>query len=156
MLEEFYRDNRQRFVNIIRRALEGDHAGAEDVVQTAFTRALTYASTYQPEKGDLGQWFSRILYNALSDWRRDRDGMTKDNPPPVLDEAYEEIFENFDLVVHLLNSTVSCEHKRVLQLHFIFGYNAREVREVTGISTNNIYQICHRFKRELGNEWKKT
>ena len=69
LIEDYYREN---FDSLVIRTINkaGGKANAEDIVQEAFTRALTYYTSYVPDIYEFGAWFSRILDNTSKDFHR--------------------------------------------------------------------------------------
>ncbi len=52
-----------------------DRATAEDIVQVALTRLWTMADRFDGERGSVGGWFRRIVFNLCLDRRRARRPM---------------------------------------------------------------------------------
>ena len=60
IIEEFYKENFDKLVvQLSRRA--GSLENAEDIVQEAFLRALTYKDAYNPKLNQFSTWFNGIL-----------------------------------------------------------------------------------------------
>ena len=58
-------------------AVVGDHGHAEDVAQQAFERAWRHAALYDPRRGSVRTWLTRIVHNLAVDAARVR------RPAPV-------------------------------------------------------------------------
>lgn len=61
-------DQRRRFLAFLERRVH-DRAAAEDILQTAYTRAILQADTLKDEDS-ANAWFFRILRNTLTDYYR--------------------------------------------------------------------------------------
>lgn len=145
LLESYYRINRSRHIAAIRK-LVGSHAVAEDIVQEAFIKAWANSDKYQGDR-PLANWFSRILYNTLSDYKRkqSRDASI------VLDEYSDTVkeAEGRILIEQLINKVVNLQHREVLRLHHLSKYNSSEISYLMKIKDGTIRQIISRFKERV-------
>ena len=150
-LERYYRDERD---NLLRRLNfgAGTPENAEDVLQEAFVRALTYWNTFDPENKELGAWFSTILKNSLRDFKRDEwlFGMGEEfdeelyDPQEMPVEEGELIRQIYELVDGKIES-----QKEILLLYFDKHYGLKDIHNITGQSRENVKKVVHRFKQEV-------
>lgn len=149
-LEQFYRENYDTLVKVTNRRA-GGITNAEDVVQEAFTRALTHLHTFNPNLSQFSTWFDRIRRRALFDFKRDelKLGMTSD-----LMEADEPTIDMGELQLATLQEIAreieDHAHSEVLRLHYIFGYQNAAITEITDINKSTVDSIIRRFKVDMG------
>lgn len=125
----------------------GTVEAAEDIVQEAYYRALKYFNSYDGRAFD--NWFSRIVYACLIDYKNAEKGLVYDEEPEeeLIDcPAYpsylmKEIYELID--------TKSEVQIAVLSMHFKHGYSAKDVAMVTEWSYAQCHKIISRFREEL-------
>lgn len=60
----------------------GDHAAAEDAVQTAFLSTWRYAADFDQRRGSVRVWLLTIVRNAAVDRRRGRRASAWQDAPP--------------------------------------------------------------------------
>lgn len=147
-IEIYYRENYQRILKrLIFRA--GTQWAAEDILQTAFERAIRYRYSCDPPR--FGQWFSLIVNNALRDYYTEENGYTgiigdyeeagSEGCPHFQEQVMREIFE--------LIETKSVDQIEVLMLHFKYGYSAIDISRVTSHTYMKSHKIISRFRFEL-------
>lgn len=153
-IEKHYKENYGKLVKRYTRSA-GSVWAAEDVVQTAFERALKYVSTHPPP--DLFEhWFNTILRNSLIDYVNEDRGA-------VFEELDEFEWEAPDVSrSNLLSSTITKlislepeDNRPILELHFLQGYKAREIYEFNRFSYPNTRKIIQRFRDKLKVHFKK-
>lgn len=155
-IEQLYKKVRERHVSTIRRILRGDHSSAEDVLQEAFIKAITYYPTYDEKYGKLENWFARILFNELSKHLRKQKADKCENIDrfKYLEDSIDYLYlieKNFLIkksIERIENSLV----KQVLEMLYIQGYLIREISETLNISRNRIKRMSKRFKNSLREE----
>lgn len=147
VLERYYRDERD---NLLRRLNfgAGTPENAEDVLQEAFVRALTYWETFDPDHKELGAWFSTILKNCLRDFKRDEwlYGMGED-----VDEVELLVEDEVADIAKQLRSLMdgkSEEHQEILSLYFEKNYSPKDIANITTTKVKTIKQIIWRFATE--------
>ncbi len=150
-IEQLYVDNFDNYTRSLANRAGGIH-NAEDIVQEAFTRALTYSNTYNGDLSQIQTWFDRILRRALYDFKRDelRQGMTLnmlDPEEPVEEHPGISQATLDELEVEIGDRKES--HKEILTLCFIKGYRPREIVEIIDDNIRNIYLVIDRFKKEM-------
>lgn len=149
ILEEHYKKN---FDRLVKRYTfwAGSVQNAEDVVQTAYTRAIQYYDSYD-EKQDFGKWFNRILTNSLKmqkqiDRGQFHDEFDEEQVDGVSD--YHYLGQLRREVVQEINSYED-NHREVLSLFFVNGYSPRSIVKVTDQKFHNVKTIIDRFKRKI-------
>lgn len=154
LINQHYIDNHQRLIKKMSfRA--GTIWSAEDVVHTAYERAIRYRRNCR--EGMFGQWFSMLLNNALRDFKDLERGYipldteieeTEGSPCPSYPEnIMREIFELIDT-----KSEVQIE---VLTLYFKQDYSAKDIAAITKHSYAKTHQIISRFRSELKELYKE-
>lgn len=151
-LEQFYKQN----FNMLCKTVAGRIGGmynAEDVVQEAFARALTYQETFDVDKSELATWFSRILHRAMYDFKRQelRQGMARDSQDEEEPVYIYPVKENLTMqeIKWDIQKIKNPDHREVIWLTYVKHYRPREISEVMDITASNINLILNRFKREV-------
>ena len=150
-LEAYYiaeRDNLLRRLNFS----AGTPENAEDIVQEAFTRALTYWDTFDPANKTIGAWFSTILKNASRDFKRDEwlFGMCEEFDEELYDPQEMAIPED-ELIRQIYEMVDSKEvnQQEILLLYFEKHYSLKDIQNITGQKYLTINMTVHRFKQEV-------
>lgn len=152
VLTVYYAQNFDRLVKAwTKRA--GSEMDAEDLVQEAFTRALKYLDNYDgisPFEG----WFVTILNNCHKDLAavNHRMGMSVE-----LDEAEklgliepEEMPTSNHRFLRVINKLIEGSNRPsrdVLYLHFIRGWNSKEISKYVEMSDGAVRLCIHRFRQ---------
>lgn len=147
LIEDHYREHRKEFINKLRFAL-GNIQNAEDTVQEAYTRALTYWKAYDKNKG-LDAWIGTILTNCIKDKQRDSIllGMVSEDlavmPEPARIDITDVVFaKELKDTISRLPITMSYP----LYLYLFEGYTSREIAEITEQNANSIRKMVSRFR----------
>lgn len=124
---------------------------AEDVVQTAYERALKYYGGSRIDNFD--GWFVVILRNALIDHLNESRGITNEE----FDEFQFESVNTIDhhVLTQTITQMIEQEHENnqpILILHFLQGYGAREIYEFNKLTYPNTRKIIQRFRDKLRKE----
>ncbi len=130
----------QRTVFGVALAVVGDVGLAEDIAQQAFERAWKYAGVYDPRRGSVRTWLTRIVHNLAVDAVRVR------RPAPVdpqdllpLLAAIAEGPERRALAgetsteLRKALATLPPEQARAVVMAAVHGITAREIAEVESI-----------------------
>lgn len=147
-IQEHYIKNRQKLAKKMGFRAGSPEAG-EDVVQTAYERALRYRKTCDSEGFD--RWFSTVLNNSLRDYKREENGH------PSLEfveeeaegEACTSVTQHVWRDVYTLIDQQSPPHKEILLLHFKQEYSPVDISRITEYSYAQIHQVILRFKNRL-------
>jgi RNA polymerase sigma factor (sigma-70 family) len=126
----------QRLVFGVAVAVVGDHGLAEDIAQQAFERAWRHAALYDPRRGSVRTWLTRIVHNLAVDAARVR------RPAPVdpqdllpLIAAITESPERQVLAsetseqLRVVLATLPPEQARAVVMAGVHGLSAREIAE---------------------------
>lgn len=151
VLEEFYKERRE---DLLRRLAygAGSPEAAEDVLQEAFVRALTYWDTFDPQHKELGAWFNTIMKNALKDFNReewlfgmgeefDEEQYDPQEMPVNETELVKKIYEMVDGKIE--------DHQEILLLYFEKHYSPKDIANITNYKVKTIKQVVWRFKTEV-------
>lgn len=148
-IEKHYTENVSRLMKQYVR-FTGSKESAEDVVQEAYTRALKYYDSYDPEV-KFGQWFSRILKNSLHAFKNTEKGHSTEE----LDEELVEGVEGGAYSKVLLDQIKQAigqqppEVREVLRLYFIHGYSPRSIVKIVEMGYRHISKYIYQFKKEI-------
>lgn len=156
-LTKFYTDKYQTLVkNYAARC--GSVEDAEDVVQEAFTRALTYRNSYKPEEY-FSNWMTRIVYHCFCDWKRDQrlQGGTvsfseEGHEPKPNSDAKEE----FAVFVRQMMRDETERAQEVINLAYCCNYRSVEIAKFLNISKNTVDWYTMTFREKLKEYVKKT
>lgn len=150
-IEQFYQDNYNRLVKILTHRA-GSPENAEDVIQESFTRAMTYWSSFDPERQELGAWFNTIMNNTLRTYKRDeRSGGTF----VELEEEHHESFclseTNQDTIQRIKDAIASKsgDDRDILDLYFLKQFKPREIMCVVETNNKRISYLVNQFKLEM-------
>lgn len=129
----------------------GSIENAEDVVQSAFERAIRYMDSYDPSRSfDL--WFNRILVGCMADLKREEklQGMSGTELEETLDGDKDEMYVRavLDQAQDIINS-MGKEDAEILTLYFPLNYTLLDVRRVTGKSLSECKYAIKRFNDKL-------
>jgi len=157
LVEDHYRENYGRLVKRMkfRASTEWD---AEDIVQSAYERAIKYIRTFNAEReGDIKKafnfWFLPLLNNTMRDFKNTEKGFSHSDIdeelieqestdcPAVPTQIRKEISE--------LIKTKSEVQIEVLTYWFEHELKDKEISEITTIPYRTIQSIIRRFKEEL-------
>jgi RNA polymerase sigma-70 factor (ECF subfamily) len=147
ILQQYYKENWGSLVKGAGGPFDTPQDG-EDVVQEAFTRALTYIDTFNPDKGNFEGWFRRILQNTMKDHLREKrlKGMS---------DSEEELEDEVSLDNDALCSEVAKEinNKRqpardILTMYFLLGYTPKDISKSLNLKSKTVRQAIWRFKNK--------
>jgi len=137
--------------------MTGSVSDAEDIAQEAFTRltqALRRGTPVSEPKAYLATTATRLALNHLRSARLHREiypGAWL--PEPVLTgpgpEEHAEMADSLSMAFLVLLESLSPAERAVFLLHEVFGYEHREIAEITGMSVANCRQILARARRHV-------
>lgn len=144
-LEALYGTHRRTFVSKIRPYVRSFDV-AEDLVQEAFTRAVDKLSQFNPKKGSLKGWFTKILFSLV--WSHLR---TLKKTPPMYDidlvlESDLLAYEEEPNLRKYVAGVVNVKHKQVLLGHFLLGYSYKELAAMLDMTQDNTRKVVQRFR----------
>ena len=156
LIENHYLKNRGKLVKRMY-FRTGSNAAAEDIVQTAYERAIRYSHTMKGDSFD--KWFSIIIRNSLheyydaergySHWEDDDEETTDDTscphyPARVMAEILEMIEKR------------SIDQREILTFYFEQEYTAKDISQITEYSYAQVHKTISRFRAELKNLYKDS
>lgn len=154
-LEKYYKDN---YSELCKRAHFRcrDKVDPEDIVQEAFTRALEFLDSYNPNLKPFGAWFNTILNNSIRDHLRHEHiyGFSVEYDE-FLDEPYtpkEEERQMFNLIKQRIAEKGDV-YSDILYLYFLCEYRPREIAKIVDATGANIRKIVERFKKDIQEEF---
>lgn len=128
---------------------------AEEVMQDAFVSAFDKIDLFDDSKGSFGAWLKRIVINkAINFLRTEKDIEFKrlEEISEIPEEADVESFVVSQNEYHLFKQTFNAlkeNYKVVLTLHYMEGYDLKEVAEILDISYANTRTMLTRAKQSL-------
>ncbi len=130
----------QRQVFGVALAVVGDPAAAEDVAQQTFERAWKRASTFDPSRGTVRAWLTRIAHNLAIDSVRVRKAVPVDPTDfvrilgPGADEPEQRSLRT-EASAELRSAIrrLPPEQARAIVMAGLYGMTAQEVAEADGI-----------------------
>lgn len=151
-LVEAYKD---QVYNLAYRLL-GDPVEAEDVAQETFVRAFKSLRSYDHSR-PFGSWLLSITHHYCVDLLRRRK---------VQAGAFEEMARNpeagrehtdlsRELEIRELLDTLGEEDRAVVVLKYWYGYDYREISQITGLTESAVKSRLYRARRTLAEEWMK-
>ena len=149
---QYYAENYEVLCKTVQGRVGGMY-NAEDVVQEAFVRALTYANSFDSVRASLPTWIGTILRRAMFDFKRGelQQGMVREESDP--DEPMFEFPATCTITVDEIRKDIDAvadpEHKDVLRLTYVHQYTPREIEEIMDLGLANIKKIRSRFKNEM-------
>lgn len=152
-IEEHFRKHYQR---VLKRMTfrAGEQWTAEDIVQTAYERAIRYRESCD-ERG-IGAWFERILTNAFNDYRNDvpiHESLPNDYEE-IPDECKLEKTEIRKDVFKLIKKAEERD-REILNLHFAHAYNPYDIHKITGYPQPTCRRVIERFMKVLQERYKE-
>ncbi|HEY6788749.1 MAG TPA: sigma-70 family RNA polymerase sigma factor [Trebonia sp.] len=130
----------QRVVFGIAVAVLGDPTAAEDVAQQAFEQAWKHAQVYDPRRGSVRAWLSRITHNLAIDVVRARASLPVDpNDLPVMlasmTDSPEMLAVAHDSAAQLRVALgrLPASQARAVAMSGIYGMTARQVADTEGV-----------------------
>ena len=149
-LHEHYSKN---FNNLVKKLSfrAGTQWDAEDAIHDAYERALKYFPSFNPDKATFGQWFNRILVNALKEHYSRNQG--KNDLEFDEDQVEGTPCEHYPNKVREEIGRRIKERKphitEVLSLYFEKGYGAKDISRMVESSHFAVNQMIFRFREEL-------
>ena len=153
---EGYAQHRPLLFSIAYR-MTGSVADAEDIVQEAFARlarALHEGTLVSEPKAYLATAATRLALNHLRSARLHRESYLGPwLPEPVLTGhgPYEraEMTDSLSMAFLVVLESLSPTERAVFLLHEVFGYEHKEIAEITGTSTASSRQVLARARRHV-------
>lgn len=153
-LSAHYRHNRENEVKRFSYRAGGIE-NAEDVVQEAYTRAITYLHAWDRDKTSFGQWFSTVLDNALRDFKREerQQGLVMQEDKVVdnleLEVDKEKVIEK---MLQEIEEMPLERNREILRLFVVLGYQAKEVAQILEANVHTVRKVVadfYKYAREV-------
>jgi RNA polymerase sigma factor (sigma-70 family) len=139
------------------RWLTGSSSDAEDAVQDACVRALTFIDGFRA--GDGRAWLLAIVRNTCYDWlRRNRRSTLLAGSPEELERAAdntpgpeaEELRKADGRMLQDGLAALPAEYREALVLRELEGLSYREIGQVTGVPMGTVMSRLARGRKRLG------
>lgn len=149
-LTKFYKDNYNQLVsNYTKRT--GSVEDAEDVVQEAFTRALTYLDRYN-ESEPFSNWMTRVVYNTFCTWKKEKDSMGLTYS--FDEEYYDPIDGNLQrkqLVEGIIRLMNGCSERdqQILNMYYCCNYKAKDVATIMSLPKHIVWGVTEDFRGRI-------
>lgn len=126
---------------------------AEDIVMEAYTRALKYQHTFI-QGNNFEYWFSRIIANAVKDWKReqhnqfehqeefDEQEMAPCPDPSIKRDLYATLSAEID-------ELEKPERAEIVHLYFILGFKPRDIMKITNQKSVIVNNTIQHFKGKM-------
>ena len=157
-VEEALVENHRRFLAFLERRT-GDRAGAEDILQSAYSRAVEKGVPAEDSAGAVN-WFFAVLKNAITDHYRHRavearaiEKLAAESPSEIADpELRDEVCACF----RRLLPTLHAEYAEILEKVDLGDRPVSEVAAELGITANNAGVRLHRARGALRKQLERT
>jgi RNA polymerase sigma factor (sigma-70 family) len=164
-------DRKERFENAmlpyldaaynLARWLTGSPADAEDAVQDACVRALTFFDSFRG--GDGRAWLLAIVRNTCYDWLRKHRGPTllaaseelERVPDPSSGAEAEQLRLADARMLQEGLDALPAEYREALVLRELEGMSYREIAQVTGVPIGTVMSRLSRGRERLGRMLKE-
>lgn len=150
VVEEYYRDKYEELVKRYTRR-SGGVQNAEDIVQEAFARCLTYLPAYDG-KSPFENWFSRILQNCFKEYMNVERNYGMNTTKEDVDVPCPISLENKRLVHDVkkyIEEKVAEDEREILNLYYIRGYSLKDVKKITDEKYRRVNYVVYKFKEVL-------
>jgi RNA polymerase sigma factor (sigma-70 family) len=149
LIERHYLLNRQKLVKRMY-FRSGSEAAAEDIVQTAYERAIRYCLRGGVvEKFD--QWFTTVLNNAMREYQNNEKGYSHrdEDEEETSDAPCSHYPARVMAEILSMIEERSEDHQEILTLYFHQEYTATDISQITEHSYAKVHQTIQRFRNEL-------
>jgi RNA polymerase sigma-70 factor (ECF subfamily) len=132
--------------------LTRDRAAAEDVVQEALVRAWRHPDSLVNGKGSVRGWLLTVVRNIVTDQVRARNARPTEVAEGPVETAVEQ--DHADQVVNSMVvvdalSTLSAEHREVLEQIYLLGSTVAEAAKALGIPPGTVKSRSYYALRAL-------
>lgn len=146
-------ESHARFLEFLERRV-GSRATAEDILQEAFTRALSRGDTLRSDESAKA-WFYRLLRNALVDHYRRRGAEHRalesaaSEPEPPNPQTDDALLGTVCTCMNVLIDTLKPEYAEALRRVELEDQSLPDYAQQHGISRNNAGVRLHRARQAL-------
>lgn len=154
LIEDHYRAHSSDLVKIYAGRCRGRHI-SEEMVQEAYTRALTYWESFDETK-EFDKWFSQILVNTFkSKGKEERAHGSSDR---LMEEIVDVQSKAFNLLIIRDVERFIAEQPAntivILNLFFFKEYTSKEISEMVPEGHSVIRRIIQQFRKALRKKFK--
>jgi RNA polymerase sigma-70 factor, ECF subfamily len=152
-----YLEHGRYLLAVATRALGGDRAAAEDVVQETLLRAWRHADRLTEDRGSVRGWLLTVTRNLIIDRRRAQairpaevatvDERLPETPAQQAPDHAEQVATAVTVAAAL--TTLSDDHRAALVETYLRGRTAAEAGEILGVPAGTIKSRVHYALREL-------
>jgi RNA polymerase sigma factor (sigma-70 family) len=129
---------------------------AEDVIQEAYTRALTYAHTFDSRVSSFNTWFTNIVNNVHRDMKR-KDFLSCEIREDDWYTKEADDYEDDEFVCAQIQEEIKkiklAHHRNILFSHFIAGNKVGQTAKQLDIPLEGVKTVVRRFKKNIGEQY---
>jgi RNA polymerase sigma factor (sigma-70 family) len=148
-IEEHFKANYFSWVKRINHRVK-NIPDAEDIVMEAYTRALQYQNTYNPDN-PFDNWFSRIVSNCVKAWKQQQhnqhayaEEFNENEMNPITDPSIRnDLYTTLQVEIAKVKDE---NHQEILRLHYLQGYKAVDIVQITNNTHGCVKMTIHHFK----------
>jgi len=129
-----------------------DEHDAADILVVSFTRIFRSIHSFNPDKGSLQAWISRIVINEALTQLKKRERFIyseindKINEPKIQNEGIEKL--GATELLQLIR-TLPAIRQAIFNLYVVEGYSHEEISMITGIKAGTCKWHLHEARKEL-------
>lgn len=124
---------------------------AQDAIQETFCRYLERKPDFTDSEHEKA-WLIRVVTNICHDMLRFRSR----HPKVSIDEIADSYATADDRTILMELSELPVKHRTVIYLHYVEGYQVREVAAILKISEHAVKKRLQRGREQLRLSWKEA
>lgn len=164
IVEKHYRKHFQHLCKVVSFRRKCELYDAEDILHTAYEKALRYFNAWDSRISTFDTWFGRILVNCEKDYQRDQrlKGAVIDDSKDIYSEedfvvlfgavdssqnpqdSLDKLRSNTDLLWFI--DTQKGDYQEVLRLYYIHQYSLAEIHSITNFMYKKVDNIIKDFR----------
>lgn len=145
-ITKLYTENRRRFIFKLY-PYTRNYDIAEDLLQDAILKAHIKYEQYDPKKGALKGWFTKILFSCLWDYMREQRKLPQMLDIDIVTDSDLISYEEDTSLVDLLDQVKNPTHKKILCARMLLGCSYGEIAKMSGTTKNSVRKIVQRFRK---------
>ncbi|MES2729068.1 MAG: RNA polymerase sigma factor [Pseudomonadota bacterium] len=130
----------------------GNHADADDLLQTTILKALKNKDKFETDSR-VFSWLSRIMFNSyVTDYKRKAKYETQYDPEPAIMAATVAPNQEDKMMISEIQEAMtqlSAEHRQMLMMVCAYGMSYEEVADKLGIPTGTVRSRLSRARDTL-------
>jgi RNA polymerase sigma factor (sigma-70 family) len=148
--EKLYRKKKTIWLKVLQKIVSNP-TDAEDILQDALCRALFHLDKYDPTRGGMNNWFTKVMFSEMKDYFIRNKKNEKNLPIEWYDEIieYESKIENKCALEQSVDLVTSVLDKKIIELTYIQGYKMEDVSLILKVSQGKISSTTTKFKQLL-------